>query len=225
MSLFQYPKTRHLRTLSPRQFRRYGTYKKYLQYEFTRTCVYCREPDTATRNIVFQVDHYRPKSVSAFAKLVCDYQNLFYCCGACNSRKNDYWPVDEVVGPHIINPCDYSMAAHLRYDAKSFEIEAKSPHSKWMIELLDLNEDVAVASRRNAQTLVGACLKGIAASEAEMQKIMRAFNAGHISAPDRDKFIAEISEEISNLKLAVESVNGTTPLPPLPLQRNGLKLI
>jgi len=36
----------------------------------------------------FGVDHYRPQSISQFAHLKCDYRNLYYCCGNCNSLLN-----------------------------------------------------------------------------------------------------------------------------------------
>lgn len=119
MTVFQYPKSKHKRKLSPRQFKRYQTYKRYLQTEFSRVCVYCRQPDSSAPNLNFGVDHYRPKGIPRFASLICDYANLYYCCGNCNSRKNNDWPFDEKAGPYVVNPCDHEMAAHLRFDAKT----------------------------------------------------------------------------------------------------------
>lgn len=144
MSLFLYPKSKHVRKLRPRVFKRYGSYKRYLQTEFARVCVYCRQPDSIAPNLNYGADHYRPKSVPRFASLVCSYSNLYYCCGNCNSRKNDYWPFDETVGPFVVNPCEYEMASHLRFDAVTGKIESRSTHGKHTEELLQLNDPTLV---------------------------------------------------------------------------------
>ena len=115
MSLFHYPKRRQVRALKPPQYKNYSTYKRWLQAEFRRVCVYCRQPDSGAFGLFFTVDHYRPKGLPQFAPLAVTYANLFYCCPACNSRKNNYWPKDEAKGPLIPNPCDHNMAEHLRH--------------------------------------------------------------------------------------------------------------
>src|SRR3954463_13535083 len=37
------------------------------------------------------VDHFRPKSQSAFYELVCAWSNLFLTCTACNHAKGEQW--------------------------------------------------------------------------------------------------------------------------------------
>lgn len=150
--LFHYPKARHVRRFNPGPFRRYGSYKRWLQQEFGRVCVYCREPDSLSRNLNFGVDHYRPQS--RFGHLTCVYANLYYCCGGCNSRKNDDWPVDESKGPYVVNPCEMVMADHLRFEAATGNIESRTPHGLHTIELLQLNERLTVEQRLRQRRLL-----------------------------------------------------------------------
>ena len=147
MTLFYYPKDKHARSLNPPKYKRYQSYKRHLQVEFSRVCVYCRQPDSTVPNLNFGVDHYRPSS--KFPQLLRDYSNLFYCCGSCNSRKRQYWPLNEKVGPYIVDPCGYKMADHLRFDPHTGKIEHKGPHGKHTVDLLQLNDAALVTFRKS----------------------------------------------------------------------------
>ena len=145
MNPFQYPEQKHSRSQAPGPFTDYRRYKPFLQIEFGRQCVYCRLPDGTKGADVFCVDHYRPKS--RFPKLECIYANLFYACPACNRRKGAFWPAEEELlrGMFIPNPCDHSMAEHLKYEGA--RVEPLTRAGRRAEEELILNGEVDVAYR------------------------------------------------------------------------------
>ncbi|WP_155634990.1 hypothetical protein [Burkholderia cepacia] len=226
MTLFFFPKTKHTRHLQPRQFKRYQTYKRYLQVEFSRLCVYCRQPDSSAPNINMGVDHYRPKGIRRFASLVCEWTNLYYCCGACNSRKNNYWPVDESKDPFIVNPCDFVMAAHLRYDSKTGVIDAhnQSKHGEWTRDLLQLNDDVSVNYRKATQKTVALFDKEINAALQELSEIQSLLKDNKITKAQYDQDEAAIQAELVELRAVRATHTGELPLASLPTQRRGVLL-
>lgn len=214
MALFQYPPTKHSRKLTPRQFKRYQTYKRFLQAEFSRVCVYCRQPDSSTRNLNFGVDHYRPKGIPRFAGLICTYKNLFYCCGECNSRKSNYWPIDEAADPYVVNPCDFTMTNHLRFIGKTGHVEAKDRNGLFTVELLQLNEPSLVQSRNIALTLVKACETEIGKQERLLNLLTGQLRAGGISTAQYEMEKPSIEQEIENFRQALAALTGTLPLRP-----------
>lgn len=225
MTLFQYPKTKHSRQLSPRQFKHYQSYKRFLQTEFVRLCVYCRQPDSSAPNLNFGVDHYRPKGIARFSNLVCAYKNLYYCCGSCNSRKSDDWPHDEKVGPYIVNPCDYEMAAHLRFDGKTGRVEPKTPHGMHTEELLQLNDDATVQYRLGTLTTVRLFSAEIEQLERQMKAIAGRLRDGKISQDRHDAELLSISQDIAALRRILHTHTGELPLSPLRKQRLGYPLL
>ena len=165
MPLFTYPKTQHRRTLAPSGLKRYQSYKRYLQHEFSRVCVYCRHADCTNPFEFFTVDHYRPKGDARFAALICDYENLYYCCHHCNSRKGSYWPLDEKKGPFVVVPCDHKMSDHLWFNNKTGEVEKRSTYGEFTIELLQLNEAPLVQWRKAAVLTLNLYESELAAAE------------------------------------------------------------
>lgn len=208
MTLFHYPKGQHKRQLSPPQYKRYGTYKRWLQAEFRRACVYCRQPDNAP-NLNFGADHYRPKGLPAFAHLVAEYPNLFYCCGNCNSRKNRYWPLDETKGPYIPNPCDHDMAKHLRHEAG--EVAAKSPDGQWAIDLLQLNHPELVEHRKSTAQLLIWLERTAAEWRVTLADTAKAVRDGRMSQAEGGLTEAEIRVEMTDLQAQIERLNGHQP--------------
>lgn len=225
MTLFQYPKNKHNRNLSPRKFKRYQTYKRYLQTDFFRVCVYCRQPDSSAPNLNFGVDHYKPKGISRFANLICSYQNLYYCCGSCNSRKNNDWPQDEKVGPYIVNPCDYDMLAHLRFNSKTGQVESKTPHGKHTEELLQLNDEATVQYRLSTLRIVRLSSSEIEELEQQIQQIDGLLRNGNISKNQYDTEVSDINQEIAALRFTIQAQTGELPLPPIQKQRQGIPLL
>jgi hypothetical protein len=151
---FRYPKSLHQRTETPREYRRYKSYKPILRREFDRQCVYCRLSDGMKWTDSFGIDHYRPKA--RFPELSATYTNLFYCCNACNSRKGDFWPTRELdeLGVFVPNPCDHVMWDHLRYREAS--VEARSDAGEFTLELLDINDREFVEYREMFIDAIGA---------------------------------------------------------------------
>lgn len=225
MALFQYPKSKHRRTLSPREYRNYRSYKRTLQAEFSRICVYCRQPDGSAPNLNFGVDHYRPKGIPRFSNLICTYDNLYYCCGSCNSRKNDYWPLDEKKGPLIVAPCEHEMASHLRFNSASGAVEPRTPEGQYTEELLQLNDAATVHYRLSTLRTIRMYLSEIDEHEAEVRFVTRLFRDGRISKVDFDVEMTSISSELTELRSTMHSYTGELPIPSLPKQRLGVVLL
>ena len=220
MSLFEYPKSIHARKLSPRQFRRYQSYKPYLRLEFSRRCVYCRQPDSSAPNLNFGVDHYRPKSIRRFAGLVCIYSNLFYCCAGCNCRKGADWPVDENAGPFVVNPCDYEMFRHLRFDSRTARVEARTSFGRHTIALLQLNEPASVQYRSSALLMLKVCDQEIDSVKRSLTRVRMQARRGLLSSSQSDEAIRRLEEQQSELQSLRDSITGDGA-PPMPRVRWG----
>jgi HNH endonuclease len=223
MAVYQYPKSKHSRKLLPPRLKRYGSYKRYLQYEFKRVCVYCREPDSHSSRLVFQVDHYRPKSLPRFAALETDYTNLYYCCGSCNSRKNNYWPADEATHAWIVNPCEHEMASHLRFNASTGSVEWRSIHGEWTVELLALNDEATVQARLHQLRTLKRIVQDRAELLAEAAALKRQLRDGVICQAQFDSRMNVVDNDLSDCKTDEETVTGDLVLPALP-RRGGLIL-
>ncbi len=144
MNPFLYPKTKHVRQQTPRQYATYQSFKPALQREFRRRCVYCQMPDSIVNPQLYGVDHYRPKTL--FPEWETRYENLFYCCNPCNSRKGDYWPSVAKLRTHFIpNPCDHEMFRHLRF--RGATVTRRSNAGAIALRLLDLNDPEVVKKR------------------------------------------------------------------------------
>lgn len=224
MALFQYPKSKHKRTLAPRKYKNYRSYKRTLQTEFSRVCVYCRQPDSSAPNLNFGVDHYRPKGIPRFFNLICSYENLYYCCGSCNSRKSDYWPSDEKKGPLVVAPCEHEMASHLRFNGTSGTVEPKTPEGRYTEELLQLNDAVTVQYRLGTLRTVSMYRSEISKCELQVKAINRLFREAKITQEKRDAELALLATDLDELLRTMQSFNGELPIPPLLKQRLGLAL-
>jgi len=145
-SPFRYPKSKHKRRLAPPQRKSYRAFKPFLRKEFDGRCVYCALPDLLKGQDSFGVDHYRPQS--AFPSLITEYNNLFYACNACNSRKRQFWPTPKQweKGHFVPNPCDHVMYQHLR--AANAVIQGRTETGRFSIDLLDLNDPASVEYRK-----------------------------------------------------------------------------
>jgi hypothetical protein len=217
VAVFNYPKTAHKRTLKPKQYKRYQTYKRFLRHEFVRVCVYCRQPDTSAPNLNYGVDHYRPKAVKRFSHLVANYSNLYYCCGNCNSYKNSYWPQDESKGPFIVNPCDFDMAKHLRFDSQTGRVEPQTRDGQYTEELLLLNSPDVVEYRKSTLRLVDRYARDIADRHTMVAKIEKMLKSGKLPAVVAVAELAQIHTEIAQLTEDMHRFTGEGPLPPIRL--------
>lgn len=216
MALYLYPKSKHSRKLLPPQLKRYGSYKRYLQHEFKRVCVYCREPDSHSSRLVYQVDHYRPKSLLRFGALETAYTNLYYCCGNCNSRKNNYWPADEATHAWIVNPCEHEMAAHLRFNAATGLVEWRTIHGELTVELLDLNDEATVQARLHQLRSLKRVLRERTELLAEATELKRQLRAGSVSQAQFDDRMDVVNADLADCKTDEETVTGDLALAALP---------
>lgn len=175
MNPFAYPKLRHVRTESPPPWRDYRRYKRVLQREFTRQCVYCRRPDVFSE-AAFGVDHYKPKS--RFPTLVGTYANLFYCCSACNSHKREFWPEAEELenGYFVPNPCDHAMFSHLRYHGST--VARKTNAGQCAIEVLDLNDETEIQFRKTILRVIDSLIRSRKQIAETLREIDRRLTAG-----------------------------------------------
>ena len=224
MALFQYPKSKHTRTLTPRIYRQYRSYKRILQTEFSRVCVYCRQPDSSAPNLSFGIDHYRPKGIPRFSNLICEYKNLYYCCGGCNSRKNDYWPTNEKTGPFVVAPCEHVMTQHLWFNSNNGKIETRTKEGEFTEELLQLNHAASVGYRIATLKTVSLYLLEIQKHESELKTINQMLHDRKISQDQFNTEMAAINKELDELRFILESYTGELPIPALQKKRLGVSL-
>lgn len=81
----------------------YKSYKPHIAMDFNNRCGYCDTHDRffgGKKN--FQIDHFKPHSIAAFASLKHEYSNLVYSCQSCNNAKSNKWSAID----GFIDPCD-----------------------------------------------------------------------------------------------------------------------
>ena len=209
MTTFAYPKIRHARTQNPPQYSNYRSFKPHLQKEFARTCVYCRQPDSVAPGLNFTVDHYKPQS--KFPEEATNYDNLYYCCPACNSRKKDHWPNFGGTSTRFIpNPCDHVMFDHLRFN--NDRVVPRTEPGIFTTEKLDLNDPKVVDYRafifRMIDMLNGQRLE----YQAAMRSIVANFKAGKITEQQAEEGKNGIDLQIAEIDADIAKFSGTTPI-------------
>lgn len=154
---FKYPHKKHTRTQKPPVYRRYSSYRRFLELEFGKRCVYCRRPILKEQKGLLHIDHYCPQAVSE--DLVCDYNNLYLSCSCCNGHKDDYWP--RIVADRIVNPCDFVMSTHLKYVGS--RVEWLSRNGQVTVDRLMINSEESTELRETLSlkilAMVGLFLK------------------------------------------------------------------
>lgn len=213
MTLFHFPKVKHNRTQKPKQYKRYQSYKRFLQAEFSRVCIYCRQPDSSAPNLNFGVDHYKPKSIPKYASLNLDYTNLYYCCGQCNSRKNNYWPTNEKKGPYIVNPCDQVMSQHIKLNTNSKKFDYVSNDGQFTIELLQLNEEATVKFRRTTVHLIERSKIDSKDLQDQIDTTEKLFASGKMTAKEHTEILKILKENLELTNNIIEMHSGSLPLP------------
>lgn len=133
-----YPDSPCMRRWSP-SFDKYSRYKPWLRDEFCFRCVYClaRETWADGGSDLFGCDHILPKSLNP--ALVCQYENVVYCCNLCNCKK----------GPRIlIDPCSEALGRHLRMQ-RDGRVMALTEEGQVLIIKLKINHCKRVRRRRS----------------------------------------------------------------------------
>lgn len=197
-ALFRYPRVKHVRKFNPTTYKNYRSYKPVLQEEFNCICVYCRQVATGTPNLNFGIDHYRPKK--RFPELECVYTNLYYCCSACNTRKKDYWPADISRGPYVVNPCEYEMGGHLRFNARTGMVESQSKFGRFTEGLLQLNDELRVSFRRTSLAMIQRIEKASFELQSLQTDIQNALREGHLTQKEYDEQESELQNQLNELR-------------------------
>jgi uncharacterized protein (TIGR02646 family) len=133
----------------------YKKYKPYLRRDFGRRCAYCHIPESRYGTPGnYAVDHFRPKSVPEFSKLVCRYSNLFYACRDCNLYKGSTWPskAERTLGCRFLNPCAIDPAGQWIV-AEDGTLTPGTPAAQYMVEQLRLNRESLRDWRRDKEEL------------------------------------------------------------------------
>jgi len=76
-----------------------------LAYNFR--CGYCDIHENEIGSEL-EIDHFRPLVSGGDDK----FENLVYCCSACNRNKRDYWPEDKI--ERLLHPQHDDRPLHLR---------------------------------------------------------------------------------------------------------------
>lgn len=106
-----------------------------------------------------QIDHFHPKTWPEFYDLVCDWNNLFLSCSACNKAKLAQWEAA------LLRPDEqaFTFERYFIYRSDTGELEpnpgatnADKHRAQRTIVLLDLNRSGACINRRNAVKLIRA---------------------------------------------------------------------
>lgn len=205
MTPFSYPKVRHTRTLAPGPYKRYTSYKHALRLEFNNKCVYCCTPDLGQKH-TYAVEHYRPKS--KFPHDECNYKNLYYACGTCNTNKGPFWPTrgQRLAGEFIPNPCDHVMFAHLRYSAG--QVYAQSPTGIFVIQVLDLNSPGAVTHRQAIEAAISGLESKLAEARSLTVLLGQQLTSGNISQQSHDDEMSKLITLISDLETHIKHFGG-----------------
>lgn len=95
----------------------YSQYRQLVREDFAECCAYCLLHELlAGGEGNFQLDHFQPKSIAAFATLVNDFYNLYYACSVCNRYKAGSWPSPklEALGYGFVDFCAEDFSTHFK---------------------------------------------------------------------------------------------------------------
>jgi hypothetical protein len=98
------------RSIPPRTYSDYTTYRPFLRRDFRNRCAYClRHEYHLGGEANCNIDHHRPvKGPYGRPDLINVYSNLYWSCAECNQNKGDIWPdpEEEAGGFRFIDPCN-----------------------------------------------------------------------------------------------------------------------
>lgn len=85
-----------MRSVPPKKYKAYASYRNYIRSDFKKCCAYCLiHEDHLGGEKAFEIDHRNPKSKAQSLKSA--YDNLYWCCHICNKQKGNTWPtVNEI---------------------------------------------------------------------------------------------------------------------------------
>lgn len=97
--------------------RDYRNYRPLVREDFRECCAYCLFHESlASGPENFELDHFHPRSIVAFADRVNDFYNIYYSCHVCNHAKGATWPSQNLVnaGYRFVDPCTETFSEHFR---------------------------------------------------------------------------------------------------------------
>lgn len=127
-------KQKPIRTCT-KTYAKYTLFKLYIREDFNKRCGYCDDLDIyhgGTRG--YQIDHFKPHSITRFICLKEEYSNLVYSCPFCNRAKSNKW--EDTNG--FIDPCDKEYDNHLERNNKG-QIKSKTKQGQYIHTNLNLH--------------------------------------------------------------------------------------
>lgn len=121
-----------------------------MREDFAECCAYCLLHEIlAAGQENFELDHFRPRSLSGFANQINDYYNLYYACRPCNLLKGNIWPDPslEVAGYGFLDLCTETFSDHFQEESDGSWLPL-SRQAEYTLEKLRLNRTHLVKIRR-----------------------------------------------------------------------------
>jgi hypothetical protein len=117
---------------------------KQVRQRYNFRCGYCEVSEVDTGGEL-TVDHFQPSSAGGDDS----DQNLVYACFKCNQFKGDFVPTPEerARGLRLLHPGVDDIAAHLRQNQETGELEPLTETGRFHIDFLQLNRPALVAHR------------------------------------------------------------------------------
>ena len=97
------------------------------------------------------IDHFKPKSIPAYYELVCQWENLYYCCQNCQQYKCEQYD-EQLLRPDDVN---FSFDIYFIYSYNSHKVDPNPALSEkdylkaaTTIRIFGLNDPGHIAARR-----------------------------------------------------------------------------
>jgi hypothetical protein len=138
------------------QAKEYQDFREVLRYDFLHSCAYCTMSESEGGAVRFTIDHYEPQS--ARPDLENDYNNLFWACDECNSRKGDLTPPPSArqAGIRFFRIDQDIIEDH--FELSGARLKHRSPVGDFTIEYVDLNRQ-ALRRLRDIRRRLAECDK------------------------------------------------------------------
>ncbi len=117
------------------------------------------------------------------------------------------------------------MAAHLRFDAKTGKVVARTPYGEHTEELLQLNDNAVVQYRLGTLTTVRLFSAEIDQLERQLKALAGQLQAGTVSQTEYEVEEQHINQDLADLSHTLQAYTGQLRLPPLRKIRLGVSLI
>jgi uncharacterized protein (TIGR02646 family) len=148
---------------------------------FHGKCAYC---ESSILHIDYgDIEHFRPKGLATYRRLIFDWDNLLLSCGPCNGSefKGSKFP-DRAEGGPIINPCQEDPSDHLEffYDAvaRVATVTYKTKRGEVTKDLLGLNRPRLREQRSKVVTKLYV-LAMLATNSPQAQALLEEAKASH----------------------------------------------